>query len=126
MDIEHGLFQAATSTIVAAELFNAPAEVKEKYQELLSYTPEILEVEAETHSLVEAYIGHRILTEHYRNDMLHIALATVHGIDILVSWNFKHIVRFEKITKFNAVNLEYGHKQLAIHSPREVTTYDKN
>lgn len=59
----------------------------------------------------------------FRSDMLHIALATVAEADLLVSWNFKHIVRFDKIRLFNAVNLEQGYKSLSIHSPREVTTY---
>lgn len=58
--------------------------------------------------------------------MLHIALATVADVDLLVSWNFKHIVRFDKIRLFNAVNLEQGYKPLAIHSPREVTTHETN
>jgi hypothetical protein len=53
--------------------------------------------------------------------MLHIALATVANVDVLVSWNFKHIVRFDKIRLFNAANLQQGYKLLAIHSPREVS-----
>jgi len=53
--------------------------------------------------------------------MLHIALATVADVDVLVSWNFKHIVRLEKIRIFNGVNLELGYKPLLIYSPREVT-----
>lgn len=57
---------------------------------------------------------------------MHIALATIHGIDIVTSWNFKHIVRYEKIVKFNAVNLEYGYHQIVIHSPREVTTDEED
>ena len=44
---------------------------------------------------------------------------------MLVSWNFKHIVHFEKIQKFNAVNIEMGYKQILIYSPREVTTYGR-
>jgi hypothetical protein len=58
--------------------------------------------------------------------MLHIALATVADADMLVSWNFKHIVRFDKIRMFNAANLTQGYKPLAIHSPREVTTYGQD
>jgi hypothetical protein len=40
--------------------------------------------------------------------------------------NFKHIVRFDKIVKFNAVNIEQGYKPIAIYSPREVTRYGKD
>ncbi len=56
--------------------------------------------------------------------MLHIALATVADADIVVSWNFRHIVRFDKIRAFNAVNMEAGYKALAIHSSREVATHE--
>ena len=57
--------------------------------------------------------------------MLHIALATVAEVDVLVSWNFKHIVRLDKIRIFNAVNLELGYKSLQIYSPREVTLHGR-
>ena len=59
--------------------------------------------------------------ERFRNDMLHIAVATVAEVDLLVSWNFRHIVRFDKIRLFSAVNLELGYRALAIYSPREVS-----
>ncbi len=55
--------------------------------------------------------------------MLHIARATVAEADIVASWNFNHIVRFDKIRAFNDVNIEAGYTALAIHSPREVATY---
>jgi len=44
---------------------------------------------------------------------------------VLVSWNFRHIVRLDKIQQFNGISLELGYKTLAIYSPREVTTYGR-
>ena len=41
----------------------------------------------------------------------------------LVSWNFRHIVRLDKIRLFNAVNIEQGYKPISIYSPREVISY---
>ena len=61
-----------------------------------------------------------------QNDMLHIALATVAGVDVLVSWNFRLIVRFDKIRLFGAVNLELGYTPLAIYSPREVSGHGED
>ena len=52
------------------------------------------------------------------------ALATIARVDALVSWNFKHIVRLEKIQLFNSVNVQSGYPELNIRSPREVTTYE--
>ena len=58
-----------------------------------------------------------------RADAQHIAMATVARVDVLVSWNFKHIVRLDKIRLFNAVNIEQGYKPLTIYSPREVISH---
>jgi hypothetical protein len=55
--------------------------------------------------------------------MLHIALATLARVDVLVSWNFRHIVRLDKIQAFNAVNRGQSLGPLSIYSPREVTFY---
>ena len=51
------------------------------------------------------------------------AIATVAEVDVVVSWNFRHIVRLDKLRLFNGVNLELGYKPLTIYSPREVATY---
>ena len=90
-----------------------------------SFANRILELSSEAIELADAYLNHGILTPNYRNDARHIALATVAGADVLVSWNFKHVVHFEKIQKFNAVNIEMGYKPILIFSPREVTTYGR-
>jgi hypothetical protein len=66
-----------------------------------------------------------ILTPNYYDDAPHIALSTVEEVDVLTSWNFKHIVHFDKIRRFNAVNLELGYKQIEIRTPQEVTSYGK-
>ena len=79
---------------------------------------------AEALGLVAKYEAVKILGARFRADMQHIALATIAEVDALVSWNFKHIVRLEKIRLFNAVNVESGYRVLSIRSPREVTTYE--
>ena len=55
-----------------------------------------------------------------RADALHIALATVAKVDVLVSWNFRHIVNLTRIHAYNAVNLKKGYPLLEIRTPREV------
>ena len=62
----------------------------------------------------------KIVSERYYGDALHIAAATVIGVDVLVSWNFKHIVNLNKIKLFNSVNLREGYNILEIRSPMEV------
>ena len=83
----------------------------------------MIDVNDESLDLTDAYQTRGVLAPQFRNDMLHIALATVADVDVLVSWNFRHVVRLEKIRFFNAINLELGYKSIQISSPREVTTY---
>ena len=122
-DFRNGLFKPLLSQVTAAEVADAPGRVQALYGELLAFKPDIIEATESALELAAAYQARRILTPNFYVDGLHIALATVAEADVLVSWNFKHIVRFDKIRLFNAVNLEYGYKPLQIYSPREVTTY---
>jgi predicted nucleic acid-binding protein len=122
-DFQEGTFRLVLSTIVAAEIASAIETVQVRYEDFLALESEILEVTEPAIALAEAYQSRQILTPKYYPDGLHIALATIAEVDVLVSWNFKHIVHFNKIRLFNAVNLEMGYKPLQIYSPREVTTY---
>jgi hypothetical protein len=70
--------------------------------------------------LAEKYMEQKIVSENYYGDALHIAVATVIGVDVLVSWNFKHIVNLDRIKSFNSVNLKEGYNILEIRTPREV------
>ena len=60
------------------------------------------------------------MTEKYLIDAQHIAIASVFKVDLVVSWNFKHIVNYKKIRLYNSVNLKNGYPLIEIRSPREV------
>lgn len=122
-DFQLGNFKAVVSTIVDAEIQGAPEKVKQTYFDLLASDHEFLDVSEETIKLADDYLERGILTPKFADDALHIALASVANVDVLVSWNFKHIVHFDKIRRFTAVNIERGYKPLQIYSPREVTNY---
>ena len=122
-DFRNGTFQPLLSDVVAAEIEKAPESVQSVYAELISLNAEILTVQESALELADEYQKRNILTPKFYDDGLHIALATVAEADLLVSWNFKHIVHFDKIRLFSAVNTEFGYKPLQIFSPREVTTY---
>ena len=125
-DFRAGTFTPILSALLETELRRAPEPVIAFYRELLALAGQTVPVSDEALELLAAYEAHGVLGARFRADMLHIALATVADVDVLVSWNFKHIVRFDKIRRFNAVNLEQGYKPLSIHSPREVTTYGRD
>lgn len=125
-DFRAGTFTPILSALLETELRRAPEAVRAMYNELIPLVEEVIPVSDEALDLLAAYESRGVLGSRFRSDMLHIALATVVDVDVLVSWNFKHIVRFDKIRLFNAVNLEQGYKSLSIHSPREVTTYERD
>lgn len=123
-DFRLGVFKLVLSEVVAAEIEPAPEEVIRKYADLMTFSPEVVELSNDAIALADAYLGHKILDERYLRDMLHIAVATVAEVDVLTSWNFKHIVHYDKIRLFNAVNIEVGYKPLQILSPRELTRHE--
>ena len=115
-----GYFKPVVSDIVANEVNDAPVYVGHKYSEIVSYGAELLTANVESAALMRHYRSHKILSDKFEDDMMNIALATVAQVDILVSWNFKHIVHYDKIRQFNAINIDQGYKPLVIYSPREV------
>lgn len=117
--IKLGIYDPVISTITINGLINAPKQVNE----LLATIEEnllLLEVNDEVIKLSSEYLKENIITEKFKEDALHIALATVYNIDVLITWNFKHIVNLNKIKLFNAVNLRQGYKELEIRSPKEL------
>ena len=69
------------------------------------------------------YIDEKVVRKTSYTDCLHIALATIYQADLLVSWNFKHIVNIERIRGYNSINIKNGYKQLEIRSPRDLMNY---
>jgi hypothetical protein len=108
------------SEVSEFELNFAPTQVKR----ILKFIPpqylEIARFTDEAQQLSEYYIKEKIVTKKSMADTQHIAIATLHQVDLLVSWNFKHIVNFDKIRLYNSVILKYGYKVLEIRSPRDI------
>ncbi len=111
------------SDITIRELEDAPDFVKEHFIQYKRKL-EIVELTSEIKDLAMNYIIENIVSERYYEDALHIAFGTINQVDVLVSWNFKHIVNFNKIIQFNGVNLKNGYKTLQIYSPLEVLSDD--
>jgi hypothetical protein len=125
-DFAVGTFIPLLSDVVAAEIGDAPEAVRLRYDDLLRSEHEFSLVTEDVIELADAYQRRGILTPKFYDDGLHIALASVAEADLLVSWNFRHIVHFDKIRLFNSVNLELGYKPLQIYSPREVTKTEED
>ena len=121
-----GRFKIAISELLNAELLNAPDKVKH----FLSSIPEQQQVRAnynnEAKQLANKYLESNIVGKSSLTDCRHIATATVNEIEILTSWNFKHIVNLDKIHLYNGVNLQNGYRTIEIRTPRELLDYEEN
>lgn len=121
--VRKGEFKIVTSPVVIDEISLAPVKVQKFYKQFDSFV-EIIGITSEVLELRDAYLKAKIIPKKYSNDALHVALASLSECSIIVSWNFKHIVNFEKIPLYNAINIINGYKQVAIHSPLEVIKYE--
>lgn len=122
--IRAGVFQIVTSEVVRKEIAAAPKTVRDLFQEVLMLA-EVAAITEDALRLRDAYQEAGILSPRWADDALHVAMATIAGCDLIVSWNFKHIVHFEKIPLYNAVNTLQGFGPLQIYSPLEVVGYGK-
>jgi len=82
-------------------------------------------VTAEALTLRQAYLDAGILTPKASDDALHVALATISDCGLIVSWNFRHIVHYQKVPLYNAVNILHRYSALDIRSPLEVIEDDQ-
>ena len=121
-DFHVGTLLPVISNIVDAELDDAPPHVRDKYAELLALDPEFVLLNQEASDLADYYLEDKIVSKNFVDDALHIAIATVSLVDMLVSWNFKHIVNVFRIRGYNSINLKNGYMQLDIRSPKDIIT----
>lgn len=112
-------FKLVTSVVVRREIGAAPEEVRTFFSKLAGKA-EICEITKEAVQLQQQYIKAGVVSAKWNDDALHVALATVSGCGLIVSWNFKHIVNFKKIPLYNGVNGNNGYPAISIHSPLEV------
>lgn len=122
-EVNNKKFHLVISALVQEEIAVAPVFVKNFLDELKPNAA-IVDVSEAALSLRDAYIKAKIVSKKSSNDALHVALATVNNCPIIVSWNFKHIVHYEKIALYNSVNVLEGYQQIAIYSPLEVIDYE--
>jgi predicted nucleic acid-binding protein len=103
-NLENSKFDIMFSSVTEDELLNAPKQVKEFLKAIPYKLKKRLELTEEAVKLADSYITENVVGKTSREDCFHIALATINKADILVSWNFKHIVNVIRIRGYNAVN----------------------
>jgi predicted nucleic acid-binding protein len=119
-----GSIVMVVSDITLAELELAPPAVRDVLNSVPAEHLELVEFSEKAGELAETYLREGIIPQKCRLDDQHIATATENHVDVLVSWNFRHIVNLNRIRGYNSVNLRLGYPLIEIRSPTEVLDYE--
>ena len=123
--VRQGKIRVIVSDLLRGELMDAPEHVREFFNGLLNQDVEHVKLTQDAEDLAETYISEKVVGKSSLDDARHIAIATLVGADVLVSWNFKHIVNVNRIRGYNSVNHRLGHPMIDIRTPREVMEYEE-
>ena len=120
-----GRIAVLLSDVLADEILLSPKHVREFYESLPLEQIERVALTAEAKALADRYIAEKVVGQSSLVDCRHIAIATINHADILVSWNFKHIVNVNRIRGYNAINMLMGYPTIDIRTPAEVIDYEQ-
>ena len=122
-EVKKGEYKVVISNVTEGELLNAPAQVRTLLKDLnIDYESLVLSDDV-VHLALE-YIRENVVGKTSYDDCLHIAIATVSRLDLLVSWNFKHIVNIKRIRGYNGINIKNGYPPIEIRSPKDLIDYE--
>lgn len=113
------------SDLLEAELMRAPDKVKLFLRSIPEESVERIKLTKEAAELADKYIVAKVVGKTSRADCQHIAMATLVHADVLVSWNFKHIVNLDKIRGYNGINYQLGYNMIEIRTPKEIINHEK-
>jgi len=122
--IKKGEITIIFSTILESELELAPEKVRNLVRKIKKDDAEFVEESNDAIELASEYLSEKVVGQTSYSDCLHIGLATIIQADLLVSWNFKHIVNIQRIRGYNSINIKNGYKSLEIRSPRDIMDYE--
>ena len=119
---ELGRYDVYISDVVLGEILETQDE--EKRQQLLDlikqHRPQELHFDEQARILAEKYLQEGVIPRRYQEDAFHIAIASVHNLDVLISWNFSHIVKLKTKREIVGINVLMGYQAMEICSPWEV------
>ena len=121
--LKQGEIRFILSDLLELELLRAPAHVRDLLLQFPAEYFERVEITEEGIKLAEEYVAAKVVGRTSIEDCRHIALASIQKADVLVSWNFKHIVNLDRIHGYNSVNLKFGYHEIEIRSPKELVNY---
>ncbi|MBK8270774.1 MAG: hypothetical protein IPK83_21705 [Planctomycetes bacterium] len=121
--VRAGRFELQISDVCRKEIAGAPEDVRAFFDSVIAYL-EVVPIDERVLQLRDAYVSAGVVGKRWLDDASHVAAAVVSGSELIVSWNFRHIVHFEKIRHYNQVNTRMGYREIEIRSPLEVLDYE--
>jgi len=119
-DSASNAYRLCVSELTAEEIEETPDPERRRQLWQLVEPLESLRVTDEAEQLADSYVVQGIFPEKYRSDALHLAVATVHGIRFVASWNFRHLVKVATRDRVNFANLTSGYAELDIVTPAQL------
>ncbi|MBP1638294.1 MAG: type toxin-antitoxin system VapC family toxin [Bacteroidetes bacterium] len=113
------------SDLLELELKNAPPIVRELLYQFDNECFERVVLTNEAIQLADTYVVEKVVGRTSIEDCRHIAIATINKVDVLASWNFKHIVNLDRIKGYNAINYKLGYPMIEIRSPKDLMHYEE-
>ena len=124
-EIKGRKYAAFISELVLREIGKTERFKRERLLSLVrTYEIPRLEVTPECLALAQKYMEREVFPRKYRDDSIHIAIATVHQIDVVISWNLRHMVKFRTRREVKAINILEGYREIEICTPMEVIESD--
>ena len=124
-EVKKGEYDVVISNVTEGELLRAPERVKSLLN-ILDIDYEVIKLTDDAVTLALEYIKENVVGQTSYDDCLHIAIATVSRLDLLVSWNFKHIVNIKRIRGYNGINIKNGYPSIEIRSPKDLIDYEND
>jgi len=119
-------YEGYTSRYVTFELENAPEPKRSNMMTLVNkYGITVLDFDDEADRLAKIYVQNGVMTEKRILDATHIAIASIYGLDCILSFNFQHINKLKTQQKTTSINLREGYQGITICTPEEVFTHGK-
>jgi len=116
-----GPHEIHSSQLVFEEIARAQAPLRAKLEQALeAMRPKLLPVTEEARKLAQDYLADGILPSRFKDDLLHVATAVCHRLDMVVTWNMKHLAHPGKVARINAINRLQSWPMVRIHTPKEV------
>lgn len=116
-----GPHEIYTSELVLTEIARAQEPLRSRLEQALNaMQPAMLSVTDEALELARKYLEAGILPFRFSEDLLHVATAVCHRLDLVVTWNMKHLARPAKVIRLNAINRLQAWPMIRIHTPKEM------